>query len=289
MPLNHDNVTAAIQVTGLSLGCFNPATKNWEVAFINEPTHMVAVRINELTAAGSKPLPNIPRVIMPGSRITVTANNPVLPDTPFYFAPHDPEDFDLILDIEKEVYNQLVPRKAVPDFPVTGMFVSNAKLYSVVSQKSKEEVKLVAFGDQTGTAVKRFGIIATAAGADITCADGGSVIFEVDGQGWQGVSPVVLPHEPSTKYIIELDNTCPPDFTRFNTRAADAPLDFVPGASKLSRTGVRVLPHSDFVLYYSLLDPPQGVRFDLQEDVPPAHGFGAVCNYSHLGLTTSLF
>lgn len=292
MPLDHDNVTAAIEVTGVSLGCFNPATRNWEVAFINEPTHTLAVTITEVTAAGQTQLQGIPKIIRPDSRIDITANNPIPPrDPPFHFAPHDPEDFDLILDIEKEVYdNQRVIIKANPDFPVTKMFVSSALLYSVVGRLSLEPVKLVAVNDNQGTAIKRFGVISTTAGADIKCGEGGSVVFEVTGQGWENVGPVVLQRQPGTKYIITLDNTCPPDFSHFETRAADAPLDFVPGAVKRARAAQRVQEHTDFVIYYSVIDPPAGGdRFDLQEDVPPGRGPGLVCEYSHLGLTTNLF
>lgn len=292
MPLNHDNVTAAIEVTGVSLGCFNPVTKNWEVAFINEPTHKLGLSITQVTAAGQSELQDIPHVIMPGSKIVISVNNPVAPsDPPFYSAPHDPEDFDLILDIEKEIYdNQPVTIKAVPDFPVTSMFVSSALLYSVVDRQTLDPVKLTAINDNQGMAVKRFGVISTTAGADIKCGEGGSVVFEVEGQGWENVGPVVLKQQQGTKYVISLDNTCPRDFSNFDTRAADAPLDFVPGVVKRTRAGLRVQKHTDFVLYYSLIIPPEGRdRFDLQDDVPPSRGPGVVCNYSHLGLTPHLF
>ncbi|MET0626082.1 MAG: hypothetical protein ABW250_24320 [Pyrinomonadaceae bacterium] len=99
MPINHDEATASIYVTGLSLGCVNSHTKKWEVCFIDEPGHNLGMKVTKMTAAGEDERPaECPdyRPIAHGSRIVIEDSNPVATSTTLYKpspAGSDAEDF----------------------------------------------------------------------------------------------------------------------------------------------------------------------------------------------------
>ncbi|MET0647937.1 MAG: hypothetical protein ABW208_15075 [Pyrinomonadaceae bacterium] len=296
MPLNHEEEAAvSIIVTGVSLGCINPATRGWEAGFIRHPTHMLLVKVirhadgESTVVEPGRPVPN-------GCTINVETNSEPTGAT-LFTDEGDPEDFGLIIDIENDVYDGLrIPRKQ-PEHEVTPMFIRSAVLYSVAEKVSDFPVRLIVKGDIHSNPIKRFGHIGTAAGADIMRENGRETVVRVEGPGGYVLR---FPHEEGVRYTVVFDNTCPP-----NTPDVDAE-DASPGVEgegwdtegrqsrqrgipKLSRSDEIVRPHSDFVLYYTVLDPPQQKGlFDLVNDTDN-RGDGAVCNYTHLGQTTSLF
>jgi hypothetical protein len=146
----------------------------------------------------------------------------------------------------------------------------------------------VALVDQSGTKVAGLGKIGTSAGADITCGEGGSVTLKVDGpDGFE----LPLPRSAGVRYNIILDNNCPP-VADANCGADDGVAArreaLVSTTGKVSRDGLPIAPHSDFVLYYAILDVKDKGKFDLKKD-DQDRGEGAVCNYSHLGITKNMF
>lgn len=295
MPLNHEEAAVTIVVTGVSLGCVNTATRAWEAGFIRHPTHALLVEVTR-HAGGESTVVEPGREIPSGCTINVETNAAQTGAT-LFTREDDPEDFGLILDIENDVYGGIrVPRKQ-PEYEVTPMFVQSAVLYSVAEKLSDFPVRLIVKGDIHSNPVKRFGQIGTAAGADIRREDGRETVVRVDGPGGFVLS---FPHEEGVRHTVLFDNTCPPDTPDVDAAGApsgvereegnaDARQPSREGIQKLSRSGEIVRPHSDFVLYYTVLDPPQqSGLFDLVND-SDKRGDGAVCNYTHLGQSTSLF
>ncbi|MET0626083.1 MAG: hypothetical protein ABW250_24325 [Pyrinomonadaceae bacterium] len=290
MPLNHEEAAVSIIVTGVSLGCVNPATKGWEAGFIRHPTHELLLEVTR-HAGGESTVVEPGLEIPAGCTISIETNAEQTGATLFTAEGH-PEDFGLIIDIENDVYDGIrIPRKE-PEHEVTPMFIPSAVLYSVADKLSDFPVRLIVKGDIRSNPVKRFGQIGTAAGADIRRENGRETVVRVDGPGGFVLN---FPHEEGVRYTLLFDNTCPSD-------APDLAVEDAPegqggggrefrekGIPKLSRSGEIVRPHSDFVLYYTVLNPPQQRgRFDLVNDSDD-RGDGAVCNYTHLGRSTSLF
>ncbi|HEY0170281.1 MAG TPA: hypothetical protein VGB98_04455 [Pyrinomonadaceae bacterium] len=296
MPLNHEEAAVSIIVTGVSLGCVNPVSKGWEAGFIRHPTHALVLEVTR-HAGGEKTVVEPGLKIPTGCTIRVETNDAQTGVTLFK-SEGDPEDFGLIIDIENDIYDGIeIPRKQ-PEHDVTPMFVPSAVLYSVASKQSDFPVRLIVKGDTEANPVKRFGQIGTAAGADIMRENGRETVLRVDGPGGFVLS---FPHEEGVRHTLLFDNTCPadtPDLDAGGARSgagreagddAYAGQNRQQGIVKLSRSGEIVRAHSDFVIYYAVLNPPQQKGFfDLVKDINN-RGDGAVCNYSHLGRTTSLF
>ncbi|MET0647936.1 MAG: hypothetical protein ABW208_15070 [Pyrinomonadaceae bacterium] len=282
MPINHDEATASIHVTGLSLGCVNSHTKKWEVCFIGEPEHNLVMKVTKITAAGEDERPEAcpdSRPIAHGSRIFIEATKPAATSTTLYkpsLAGRDKEDFRLIVDMEKKVYKGKNVKPKKPLKPITEMYVSGAKLYSVKDATSKEDVWLVRKDkDEQPRELKKIG---TAAGADIKCKPGGAVVIKVDGPA--GGFECTLPREEGTRYIVWFDNMCPPPPAEVAAAAAG---DAAPRViKKLTRKGRAVVNHSDFMSYYEVINPEGKGYYDLTKG-DPRRGDGAVCNYTHLG------
>ena len=295
MPLNHEEAAVSIIVTGVSLGCVNPATKGWEAGFIRHPTHTLAVEVTR-HAGGASTIFQPNREIPHDCTIRVATDDAAQTGATLFTRDDDAESFGLILDIEKHVYDGIKLARKRPEFGMTPLFVPSAVLYSVAGKLSDFPVRLIPKGDPSST-VRRFGRIGTAAGADIKREEGRETVVTVDGEGGFKIH---LPHEAGVRYTVLFDNTCPPDTPDIDAlseksdaggegHAAHGRAARPRGITKLSRSGEIVRPHSDFVLYYSILIPPsQRGFFDLVVDTS-GRGDGAVCNYSHLGVTTSLF
>ena len=283
MPLNHDEAAATVTVTGVSLGCVNPDAKRWEVGFLRHPEHTLVMEVFKRTAGREEPFR--PRTEIPlGSSITVEVAGAAARDPKIFApenAPNDPEHFSLILDIEKDVYDGVrIPFKERPEHELTPLFVPGAILHAVADKLVEFPVRMIRKGDPNLVRIKRFDEVGTTAGADILPADDGrgEVLISVEGPGGFNLR---LPHAEGSNYLIVFDNTCPGDAQ--NTRPARRD-----GTVKTSLAGEPVREHSDFVLYYTVLDPGARGLFDLVDD-EPGRGDGAVCNNSHLGITTRMF
>ncbi len=267
MPLEHSNATAILTVTGLSLGCYNPATLNWEVGFIRAERHRLTIKVTKQTPEGPVNLTFQPDE---QNRIFVDAQNAVSPANPLYMpmpafnraAPPenvDLEDLRWVVDVETELNDQQPIILIKPEHPVTPMFVSKPVLYADHENVIEEQTLLIRAGDSKDV-VRPFGRLSEGTKADITCQEGGAVVLRVEGP--LGFS-LVLPHVPGdAPHEIVIDNTCPP--TRDETES------------------------SDFTLYYSVVKDTAGDRFDIF--VPElGSGQGAVCNNTFMGISTSMF
>lgn len=263
MPLDHKKATASISVTGLALGCYNPETSNWEVAFLRHERHVLNVVVTKQTEVGPS---EIRFQVDSNHDIFVEAEKPIIQPDPL-FTPtakfdrladgNDPEDLRWIVDMEKELNEGKSVELKPSEVPVTRMFVSYPKLYANSRMFITDETKLV---KDDNTPVREFGKLAEAANADISCQDGGAVILRIDGPlGFN----LRLPHIPGSPHSIAINNRCP-----------DPPM--------------LAAPESDFKLYYSIIKDTAGEKFDLKVRTN-GHGDGAVCNKVFLGVRDHLF
>jgi hypothetical protein len=286
MPHN-EKADASIYVTGVALGCVNAAEKRWEVVFIREPRHSLRMEIVKETN-GQFEIIHPASIIPIGCRITIGATgNQSAPQT---FTPNEqdcPENFNLVLDLEDDIYKAAVILKQ-PEVDLTPLFVVGPLLYSFAGRVTDFPVRLIVRGDQSQnpTAINRFGHISTTVGADINCGpDGGEVFVNVEGDGGYEFH---LPHEEATTYLIKLDNSCPPDAPKISPPGAPTICD---PDEKPTSDAIKE-KSSDFVLYYLVVDPPvDQEEFDLVDDIDPSpdhRGDGLVCTYSHLGQTGSI-
>ncbi len=266
MPLDHTGVTATVSVTGLALGCYNRATRNWEVALLRHPRHVLNIDVKTTTPEGET---KVTFQVDGQHNIFVEAENVIEPETPLFMpgAPfdrqaegNDPEDLRWLVDLENELNNgdQVVLRR--PAFPVTEMYVSSPVLYA--DFKAIRDTQLIKMTADNATTP--FGKLSETGKADIRCQDGGRVLLRIEGPlGFN----VPLPHVPGTTHQIEIDNSCP-----------DPPL---------SPSGE---PSSDFKLYYEVVKDTGGDKFDLKAvGEGPISGDGGVCNLGNLGARDHLF
>lgn len=273
MPLNHDRATASVRVTGLSVGCFNPETHNWEVALIRHPRHVLTIKVTKKTSSGTDSQLTFQLddkhtiYIQPTEPIVPPADAVIFKQDPFDRRDptrSDPEDFRWIVDLERE-FNDGQPIDVFqPTFPITALFVSYPVLYADRNDKL-DDMQLVQMVAQGVSPPQPFGTIGESGKADISCNPGGSVMLKV-----KGPLGFVLPlqHIEGQTHEIVIENVCEP--AEGEVQAAGDP------------------PPSDFSIYFSLLRPDSGAEFDLQP-LPGAHGSDAVCNNAFLGSRTSLF
>ena len=268
MPLEHSNAIATITVTGLALSCYNPATKNWEIGFIQAGCHNLIATVTIPTAQdGNK----IVFQVDAQHTISVECINPVFPqDPPIYRLPgafnrqatsgFDLEDLRWVVDFDEELNHRPVQLKR-PDHPIVPMYVNKPRsLYADKRRfKSDDRANLVRVADRS--VVRPFTQFSEGAKADL---QGDALVLRVVGPlGFSLTLPRVAGARP---YDILMDNSCPEE---------------PPAANPSS------LP-SDFPLYYSVIRDTSGDQFDI--DVPKdGHGEGAVCNTGFLSDTDHLF
>lgn len=265
MPLDHTKATATVSVTGLALGCYNRITRNWEVALLRHPRHVLNIDVTKQTPDGPA---KMRFQVDSNHSIFVDAKDAITPSDPLYTngaefnrqaAVDDPEDLRWIVDLEKEFNNgeQVVLKR--PDFPVTPMYVSQPVLYA--NPYIFDDTEIVNLEDIND--VRPFGQLSEGGNADIACRDGGAVILRIVGPlGFD----IELTHSGGSTHLIEVDNTCP-----------DSPVGTSGG------------PSSDFKLYYSIVEDTGREKFDLKVKKGNVSGDGAVCNKVFLGARDQLF
>lgn len=261
MPLDHSRATATISVTGLALGCLNQATRNWEVALIRAPRHVLRITVNKVAADGTSS--DVTFEIDNNHRIFITAANAVVPaDQLFRRDPFDRlnpgqsdlEDIRFLVDFGTEFdgSDQLELMAPNGNTSVTQMFVSQPTVYAD-PERQLDNMRLLNLTNQTERA---FGTVAQICNADIECNEGGAVILQVEGP--LGFS-MNLPRIAGRRHFIRVDNSCP---------AGSVPVG----------------QPTDFNQYFSVLRLPSGEIFDLRTPEGP-QGSGAVCNK---GIVTSV-
>ena len=296
-PLDHDNATATVSITGLALGCYNQATQNYEVGFLRYDNHHLTIKVK-------KRLPDGDSVMMYElkdfrHRIFIDAENAASPEDPIYTVGEDfdrtrlrgdAEDFRWVIDFETNLNGGEPVDLRPPTVPVTEMYIAKPRLYGDRRLMTRAPFVRVRIDPGTNRPVAHedpepFGFFTEGIKADITCQDGGGVIFRVDGpQGFQ----VHLPHGYGP-HEITIKNICPP-----KVASADGELsgdeeelgDEELGDDSVTGNNSADPQATDFRLYYSVIRDTDGETFDLQS---PVHGEGAVCNGSTLGQRGSLF
>ena len=284
-PLEHEDATAIVSITGLALGCYNKATQNYEVGFLRHDCHALKIEVKKKLRRGESVM--MYEIKDNRHRIFIDAVNCVAPQDPIYFVGDDYEDFDRtqltgdredfrwVVDFDRNLNEGSPVEIQRPNVPVTEMYISKPRLYADKDSMSDDLYNLITL-DANGKPVPNlepvpFGFFTEGIKADITCQNGGAVIFRVDGP--QGFA-VHLPHRYGP-HEITISNICPP---RAASENGDDDADTTGNASETERT--------DFRLYYSLIKDTAGKKYDVE---PANPGEGAVCNGSTLGKSGSLF
>lgn len=285
-PLDHDNATATVSITGLALGCYNKATQNYEVGFLRHDNHDLTIEVTKKLDGEDSVM--LYEIIDHQHRIFIDAENAIAPREPIYTVGEDfdrtqlngdLEDFRWVIDFEGDLNDGDQVELQSPDVPVTEMYVSKPRLYGDSALMTQDPQFIVRIDPATNEAVagedpELFGFFTEGIKADITCQDGGAVILRVEGpQGFQ----VELPHGYGP-HQITIKNICPPKASEDGSGSADT------GATG---DGTGEPGPTDFRLFYSLIVDTAGEKFDIQS--PPNSGEGAVCNGSTLGRSPSLF
>jgi hypothetical protein len=282
-PLDHANATATVKVTGLSVGCFNPQTRNWEVALIRHPRHNLSINVTTKFPENHSSQMRF-EVVDPTHTIRIETIEPVVQEDqdvlftkdPFdrkNLETSDPEDFRWIVDIEKEFNgNAPVGFGKIP-FPVVPLYVAHPRLYADRNDKldDMQVVKFAANAEAGASTTEDFGSFGETTSADITCQPGGSVVLRIEGP--MGVT-VPLPHIAGATHEITIENICPEEEVQI--------VDGVPVVNAEK-------PPSDFKIYFDIVQPASGDTFDLKPKIEGAQGTDAVCNNTFLGARTSLF
>lgn len=290
-PLDHDNATATVSITGLALGCYNKSTQNYEVGFLRHTCHALTIEVKKKGNGEDSVM--LYEIKDHQHRIFIDAENAVSPEDPIYTVGddfdrtnlhRDLEDFRWVIDFETELNDGAPVELRPPTVPVTEMYVSKPRLYGDKELFTREPFVLVKMDPGTNQPItdedpEEFGFFTEGIKADITCQHGGAVILRVEGpQGFH----VHLPHGHGP-HEITIKNICPP---KAASAQEDGEEEEDPGGTANLDNGSAETQPTDFHLYYSLIKDTDGENFDL---LSTAHGEGAVCNGSTLGQRSSLF
>jgi hypothetical protein len=287
-PLEHEEATAIISISGLALGCYNKATQNYEVGLLRHDCHALKIEVKKKLRRGESVM--MYEIRDNSHRIFIDAENCVPPQDPIYFVGDnyddfnrkqltgDREDFRWVVDFDRNLNEGNPVEIQRSDVPVTEMYISKPRLYADKDAMSKDLYNLIRL-DANGKPIPNiepepFGFFTEGIKADITCQNGGAVIFRVDGpQGFQ----VHLPHRYGP-HEITISNICPPKAKSDGDETGDD-VDTTGDASA-------AFEPTDFRLYYSLIKDTAGKKYDV---APGNEGEGAVCNGTTLGKSDSLF
>ena len=300
MPLDHENATATVTISGLALGCYNKATQNYEVAFLRHECHVPPdhpPQFHALQIEVTKKLPCGESKMMyeirdNEHRIFIDAENAVAPEDPIYFVGDDYDDFnrkqlvgDLedfrwVVDFERNLNGGEPIELKPPTCPVTEMYISKPRLYADQESMSMvlyNVIPLDAAGDPIVREQKPFGFFTEGLKADITCRNGGAVVFRVDGpQGFH----VALPHGHGP-HQIKITNICPPKAeSEEELESLNIEDDATPASPNPN------FKPTDFRFFYSLIEDTGGKKYDV---APMGEGEGAVCNIGGLTKSENIF
>jgi hypothetical protein len=254
-PLEHENATATVSISGLALGCYNKATQNYEVGFLRHECHALKIEVTKKLPDGEESI-MLYEIKDYQHRIFIDAENAISPQDPIYFIGDDYDDFnrkqltgDLkdfrwVVDFERNLNGGEPVQLKAPEVPVTEMYISKPRLYADQESMTRDLFNLIpldAKGNPTGEE-KPFGFFAEGIKADINCP----------------------PKEASEE---ENDR---------DTDSDAEPLD-------LESRGMKP---TDFRLFYSLIEDTAGEKYDVE---PANQGEGAVCNIGGLGKSEKLF
>ena len=304
-PLEHEKATAIVSVSGLALGCYNATTQNYEVAFLRHECHALTIEIKKKLPCGESKM--MYEIKDNHHRIFIDAENCVTPADPIYFVGDNYDDFDRselqgdledfrwVVDFDRNLNGgELVelevardPNTHDPLVTVTEMYISKPRLYADDEKLTEGPFSLVSLDSEgkpiPNKAPEPFGLFTEGVKADITCQNGGAVIFRVDGpQGFQ----VHLPHG-SGPHEITITNICPPKEEensggRDDTGDSDRLDNELVGRDDTSDSARPInLEPTDFRHYYLLIKDTDGKKYDVLP--PPVHGEGAVCNIGNVG------
>ena len=304
-PLEHEKATAIVSVSGLALGCYNATTQNYEVAFLRHECHALTIEIKKKLPCGESKM--MYEIKDNHHRIFIDAENCVTPADPIYFVGDNYDDFDRselqgdledfrwVVDFDRNLNGgELVelevardPNTHEPLVTVTEMYISKPRLYADDKKFTEGPFSLVSLDSEgkpiPNKAPEPFGLFTEGVKADITCQNGGAVIFRVDGpQGFQ----VHLPHG-SGPHEITITNICPPkqeenSSGRDDTGDSDRPDNELVGGDDASDSARPIkLKPTDFRHYYLLIKDTDGKKYDVLP--PPVEGEGAVCNIGNVG------
>jgi len=293
--LDHPNATATVSITGLALGCYNTSTQNYEVGFLRHNCHKLTIEVKKRLPDGDSVLKY--EIVDFRHRIFIDAENAVSPEDPIYIVDGDfdrtrlvgdAEDFRWVIDFENDLNSGVPVDLRPPTVPVTEMYIAKPRLYADRLLMTSSAFDRVTIDPGTNRPItnqlpETFGFFSEGIKADITCQNGGAVIFRVDGpQGFQ----VHLPHGYGP-HEITIKNICAPKASEEENPSgtSESEEEDITGGSATAGSSAEPQP-TDFRLYYSVIRQTNGETFDLQSTV---HGEGAVCNGSTLGQRSSLF
>jgi hypothetical protein len=294
-PLDHDNATATVSITGLALGCYNQATQNYEVGFLRHDCHNLVIEVKKKLGDGEDSVMTY-EIKDHQHRIFIDAENAVSPADPIYIVDGhtvdghfdrvdshwDREDFRWVIDFENDFNGGDPVDLRPPTVPVTEMYMSKPRLYADTDLFTPEQYLRVRIDPGTNAPVANedpevLGFFTQGIMADITCQRGGAVILRVEGpQGFH----VHLPHGYG-QHEISITNICTPAAMR-DEEEEEEEIDRDAGRNN----GSANTQPTDFRLYYSVIRDTNGERYDIRS---PVHGEGAVCNGSNLGGRAALF
>jgi hypothetical protein len=268
MPLTHSDVTATVSIDGLALGCYNRDTDTYEVGFIHDDNHVLALSITTPTVG--EETATIKFTLDKNHRVFIDTEEGIAPAEPFFTTENfdrttqpnqdNDEDFQWILDLDKDLNNnQPVPliHAAVPSMTETRiskpmLYANNRRfvngVLNLVNQQDKDDKRL-------------FGNLCEAIKGDIKCAEGGAVVVRIEGPLRFSYR---LPRIAGKTHQIVMENLCP--------------------SAAVGQPGFR----SDFTLVYTVVQDTSGKKFDLKL-VDDSHVPDGVCNQNNLGKTGKLF
>jgi hypothetical protein len=291
-PLEHENATATVSISGLALGCYNKATQNYEVGFLRHECHALKIEVTKKLPDGEESV-MMYEIKDNQHRIFIDAENAISPQDPIYFVGEDyddfnrkqltgdREDFRWVVDFETNLNGGEPVELKAPEVPVTEMYISKPRLYADQETMTRDLHNLIpldAKGEPVISEEKPFGFFTEGVKADITCQDGGAVIFRVDGpQGFQ----VHLPHGYGP-HQIAITNNCPPKEAS-EEEESDRDTDSDAEPPELDSLGIKP---TDFRLFYAVIEDTAGEKYDV---APANQGEGAVCNIGGLTKSEKLF
>lgn len=270
MPLDHSNVTASVSITGLALGRYNVETNNYEVGFIRDLKHLLTITV--LRHGADNTVSTMTFELDKRHRIFIETHGGLAPPERFYKPTEnfdrnaegqDREDFQWIMDLQKDLNQGQDPQLKKPELPVTETYISRPMLYADPTGFASGPVKKVNVADPNDATP--FGELCETIKGDIRCENGGAVILRIEGP--LGFTLPPLEYIPGQTHEIVMKNLCP-------TPAAAGPA----GGSA-----------SDFIVYYSVIEDTAGQRFNLQLENPDVHNPDGVCNGSNFGSEGALF